>query len=104
MASIAPVSRAGGTLLSAAAATGSAIQISDGVFQWTTYGTWDGATATLQWSPNATTTWIDVDGSLTANGAFTEIYLSAGHVRTAISGAGGTTSLTSKLGAVGFGE
>jgi hypothetical protein len=88
----------GVTLLSAAAATGSAVRTSGGRKAYFIYGTWDGATATLQWSPNGGTTWFSVAGSaLTANGTFTDLPLSDGHCRVLISGAGGTTSLSSEI-------
>lgn len=88
-------------LLSAAAATGSGIEVSAGYYNWSVYGTWDSATAQLQWSPDAGTTWIDVDGvSLTANGGWTEVPIAFGLVRASISGAGGSTSLSSLAGGV----
>jgi hypothetical protein len=84
------------SLLSAAAATGSAVAVNRGYYSWSAWGTWDGATAQLQWSPDSGTTWFSVVGaSLTANGTFTDIPLGYGSARVAISSAGGTTSLTS---------
>jgi hypothetical protein len=89
------------TLLSASSVSGGAAAIAGGRYFWAVYGTWDGATAQLQWSPNSGTTWVDLDGaSVTANGGFTDIALAAGHVRVSISGAGGSTSLSSKLSGV----
>ena len=87
------------TLLSAAAATGSSTPIiAPGKHNWSVYGTWDSASAQLQWSPNGGTTWIDIDGAvLTANGGWSDIPIAGGHVRVSISGAGGSTSLTSDL-------
>lgn len=80
-------------LLSAGSATTAGTAVQRGRYQLTAYGTWDGATATLQWSyDNAT--WINVDtlASFTANGAV-GVFLGDGYVRVNISGAG-TTSLT----------
>lgn len=87
------------TLLTAAAATGSTTAVSSGRYNWYVYGTWNGATAQLQWSPNSGSTWINVDGAaLTADGGWTDIPVSAGSMRVLITGAGGSTSLSSTLG------
>lgn len=93
-------SRIGGhlDLLAAAAATGTSM-LWDGssraaLFIW---GTWDGATAKLQVTPDKGTTWIDVDGtSLTANGGV-RVELPPLAVRVAISGAGASASLSATL-------
>lgn len=87
------------TLLSAASATGSAVAVTAGAYNWYAYGTWNGATAQLQWSPDAGTTWINVDGAtLTANGGWSNVSLAAGHAR--VSFTGSPTSISSKLGGV----
>lgn len=94
------ISTADVTLLTAASATGSAVAILKGRYNWAVYGTFSGGTTQLQWSPDSGTTWLNIDGvTLTANGLWTDIPLSAGHARVLISGAG-SASLTSKLGAV----
>lgn len=59
----------------AGAANGTAQKWAGGVGVFSAYGTWGGGTCKLQWSPDAGTTWMDVDRSgdsfvtLTANGA-----------------------------------
>lgn len=88
-------------LLTNAAATGSAVTWNGGPGSLFIFGTWNGATAKLQASPNAGTTWIDVPTdalnttalSLTANG-IANFVLGRCEIRIAISGAGGSTSLT----------
>lgn len=76
--------------------TGLATPWQGGDAQWTVWGTWNGATAQLQYSPDSGTTWIDLDGAtMTANGGFTGINIGVGKVRTTVSGAGGSTSLSS---------
>ena len=58
------------------------------------YGTWNSATAKLQYSPDAGTTWIDVvDASFTADG-LTRVFLCGGHLRGVVSGGGGSESVT----------
>lgn len=82
-------------LLSAASTTGSAVRVNNGHYNFIAWGTWDGASAQLQFSPNDGTTWIDIDGAvLTANGGWSDIPMGKGHVRVAISGAGGSTSVS----------
>lgn len=86
------------TLLTNAAATGTGVTIVRGTYTWSVYGTWNGATAQLQRSPDGGTTWVDVDGAaFSANGGALNMALPAGKVRVAISGAGGSTSLSSTL-------
>lgn len=84
------------TLLPAASsATGSAVAVTSGHYNWVAYGTWSGATAQLQWSPDAGTTWINFDDVLlTADGGWSDIPIATGHCRVLITG---TPSLTSKL-------
>lgn len=78
--------------------TGAAITIAAGEYFWSAWGTWDGATAQLQFSPDQGTTWIDVDGAaLTANGGFSHVGLGSGQARVAISGAGASTEISSSL-------
>ena len=85
-------------LLTASLVTGAAVVIVAGNYTWSAWGTWDGATAQLQFSPDAGTTWIDItDVDLTANGGVFNIPLPAGQVRVVITGAGGSTSLSSVL-------
>lgn len=93
------------SLLNNAAATGASVPVIAHAYNWYIWGVWNGATAKLQFSPDAGTTWIDFDSidPLTANGGWnagTIGSISAGHVRVLITGAGGSTSLTSKLGGV----
>ncbi|HAN97015.1 MAG TPA: hypothetical protein DCQ98_06075 [Planctomycetaceae bacterium] len=91
-------------LLSNAAATGSAVDWYGGPGSLFVRGTWDGATAKLQASPDGGTTWIDVPTdaanssplALTANG-IANFQLGPCKLRGAISGAGGSTSLTADV-------
>ncbi len=83
---------AGYPILSNAAATGDAIDWGGGKGCFSVYsGTFNGATAKLQWSPNDGTTWLDVDRSgdtyvtFTAAGAG-NFELPACMIRVAISG------------------
>ena len=86
------------TLLTAASATGAGVAVKPGTYGWVVWGTWDGATASLEFSPNGGTTWIDIEAATdqTANGGVFDLPLPGGHVRVAITGAG-TTSLNSVL-------
>lgn len=91
-------------LIKAAAATGSAVDWTGGPGSLFVYGTWNGATVKLQASPDGGTTWIDVPTdaanssplSLTANG-ICNFVLGPCKLRAAISGAGGSTSLTARV-------
>ena len=85
------------TLLSAASATGSAQKVKRGRYKVSAYGTWNGATATLQTSPDGGTTWITADpGTIfTANGSY-GVWIADEYVRVSVSNAG-TTSITVKL-------
>ncbi|MDQ0472954.1 hypothetical protein [Labrys wisconsinensis] len=57
------------TLLNAAAATGGWSAVQGCRYSWRVYGTWAGATAQLQVSPDGGTTAINVDDAvLTADG------------------------------------
>lgn len=85
-------------LLTAASVTGSSNAVDKGNYLWAVWGTFDGATATLQYTPNAGTTWIDVGASTQAD--LRGVPLLTGSARVAISGAGGSTSLSSKIGGV----
>lgn len=67
------------------------------------YGTWDGATMKLQYSPDSGTTWVDAADtrgsavSFTANGGGI-VRIPWGHqVRANLSNDGASTSLTAKL-------
>lgn len=86
------------TLGSAFTTTTTAVAIENGTYQWSIYGTWNGASGRLQWSPN-NSTWIDVDGaSRSADGGVTGIPLASGWARVAMTGT--ATSLASKLGGI----
>lgn len=86
-------------LLTSASSTGIAVAITAGKYNWSAYGTWNGAVAQLQWSPDSGTTWIDVDGATaSANGGWTGVPMGAGHARVSFSGS--PTSITSKLSGV----
>lgn len=87
------------TLATAVSATPSElIRCSAGEYKWSVYGTWDGATAQLQSSPDGGATWIDIDGAIaTVNGGAYGFQLGDEHVRVSVSGAGGSTSLSAVL-------
>lgn len=82
------------SLMTAEAATSTAVLWAGGTALWSIWGTWAGATATLQYSPDDGTTWLDM-ATATANGGVNNIPLPNGKVRVAISG--GPPSLTSVL-------
>ena len=87
-------------VLDGAAVTGSAFGTNGGVQTIVCYGTWDGATVTLEVTPDAGTTWVVVDstnGVLTANGAFNFEAAAGFSYRLAISSAGGSTSISAKV-------
>lgn len=85
------------TLMSANSSTQAGVVVPHGKYNWLIWGTWNGATAQLQFSPDSTT-WISFDGfSLTVDGGFNGILFGTGQARVLITGAGGSTSLTSKL-------
>ena len=86
-------------LLNAGLATTSATAIKRGSYQVSAYGTWGGATATLQWSYDGTT-WLSIDSltAFTANGTV-GVLLGDGFVRVSVANAG-TTSLTVVLTAL----
>lgn len=84
------------SLLAAATGTGSWVPVSQGRYNWEANGTWNGATAQLQYSPDGGTTAINFDNcTLTANGGVCDIPIYEGHVR--VSASGTFTSMTSKL-------
>jgi hypothetical protein len=102
MPSIGPVGPASAVLLTAADETGAAVQINAGVYDWQIWGTWDGATAQLEVSPNGTN-WGPLVGHVTSGPTTDQVYgvskigRSAGFARVVITGAGASTSLTSEL-------
>lgn len=64
------------------------------------FGVWGTATLQFAYSPNAGTTYINIDGALfdTNNGNFTmEFKFPAGKIRTTLASASGTTNLTAML-------
>ena len=85
------------TLLTAASSTPST------VFNWggdgtvCVYGTWDGATVTIQVSPDGST-WIDLEDATFTDDIATNINLNdLWQIRANISSAGGSTSLTAEI-------
>lgn len=87
-------------LLSGATSSGTGVRL-DGFGYWnfTTYGTWNGASAQLQWSPNDGTTFVNVDGAvLSADGIWSDVPIDAGVVKVVVTGT--ATSISSKLGRV----
>lgn len=87
------------TLLSAASATGSAVNPTQhAAYDFDIYGTWDGATATLQSRLKGDSTWLDEPGgTFTDDGTATLQANSVREFRVAISSAGGSTSLTATM-------
>jgi len=85
------------TLLSAGLATSAAQKVKRGRYKVSAYGTWDGASATLQTSPDNGTTWQTADAGtvFTANGSY-GVWIADQLVRVLIANAG-TTSITVKL-------
>jgi hypothetical protein len=86
-------------LATAAAATGATAgqDWSGGVATWQVWGTWGGATAQLQSTPNSGGLWLDYIGAtLTANGGFRGMYLEPGQYRINITNCSGC-SLSSTL-------
>lgn len=89
------------TLLSASAnATGATVEYrrpQDDESWVLAHGTWNGATAKLQFSHDGGTTWFDItDASFTADG-LTRVFLPTGHVRGVVSGGGGSELITMQL-------
>lgn len=84
------------TLLTAAAASSEWIEVSGGGWFWHARGTWGGATATLQWSPDDGTTVIDLDADALTDDGAQIVAFGAGHIRVLITGGAGV-SLTSDL-------
>lgn len=65
---------------------------------WVVWGTWNGASVKLQYSPDGEVTWIDVDGAvLTADGGLPMTLLPSDPLRCVISSAGASTSLSSEM-------
>lgn len=69
--------------------------------QFTAWGTWDGATVTLEFSPDDQSTWIAVgtDTTLTANGGAI-FQLGRYPLRATISNAGSDTELSAEVQSV----
>jgi hypothetical protein len=89
------------TLLASASATGAGQAWPGGTGIWSVSGTWGGATAQLQGSADSGGTWTDVTGASTGvnttSGQFIGDFPGSYIYRVALSGASGTTSLTSTL-------
>lgn len=62
---------------------------------WSSWGEFDGATLTLQFSPDAGTTWLDVATQTEAG--FVNVGLPSAQVRVVVADAGGSTLITSSL-------
>lgn len=91
------------TLLFEASSTGSWVPVVANAYSWHVWGTWNGATAQLEFSVDGGTTWGPKDGVTATEPAsgnvsgWDNVSIPAGHVRVSISGAGGSTSLSSDL-------
>ena len=83
------------TLLTAAAATGTAVRWSGGNGMLIGWGTFGGATVMLQMSPDGGTTWLDTNAVLTSAGGL-QVLVPAGFVRAAVAGGSGG-SISAKL-------
>lgn len=87
-------------LLTAAGVTGASVAVVSSLYNWFVWGTFGGATAQLQWSPDGGATWISIDTVvLTGNGGFNNVPILSGYVRVLITG-GSSISLSSRLGGV----
>jgi hypothetical protein len=95
-----PVTLSGGvsagasmTLLSAASATGTGQTWAGGDAAFAVYGTFGGSTVALQVSPDAGTTWIDVNGTAqTAAGGAGPVSIPTGwRVRASVTGGAGVS-------------
>lgn len=85
-------------LLNAADETGAAVHYGPGTYEWLIWGTFGGATAQLQQSPDNKVTWIDFNvATATANGRITGIPISSAHIRVKITSAGVSTNLYSSF-------
>lgn len=83
-------------LLSNGAVSSSWIEVSGGGWQWSAWGTWGGAAAVLQWSPDEGATVIDLDVDVLTEDGAQIVAFGAGHIRVLITGGAGV-SLTSDL-------
>jgi len=83
-------------LLAAAAATGSAVKVPAGVYQWLVWGSFNGQTATLECSPDDGSTWIGVGSDATATANKT-IKVELGTCMVRVSFGGAPTSVSSDL-------
>ena len=97
-----PIGRFQADLLDFANATGAALWYLAGNYEWLVWGTWDGATATLQQSPDLTSDkWIDFNAAVaTADGRLTGIPISKSYMRVALTNVGANTRLYSTLNQV----
>ena len=74
---------------------GTAVNTPGGTLTFSAFGTWDGATVTLQYSPDAGTTWMAVgsDTTMTADGVANVRLPPGTPMRCVVSGVG-TTSVS----------
>lgn len=89
------------TLMSAAGDTSAAVTVLRGLYQWSIWGTWDGATAALQWRQASGAAWIGVGPDAEASAdALGGVAIADGDVRVLVTTPGGSTSLTAWLGGI----
>lgn len=70
----------------------------DGNGTFSVWGTWGGATCSLEFSPDKGTTWIPVGAASTfTQDGVAKFSLNGGKIRATISGATGTTSLSASV-------
>ena len=79
--------------------TGAPNYYQPGTYEWLVWGTWDGATATLQQSPsNEEEIWVDFNTAVaTDNGRITAIPIAKSRIRVKIENAGADTLLYSSF-------
>lgn len=86
-------------LLTGSDETGPSLFFQPGTYEWLVWGTWDGAVATLQQSPdNEDEVWIDFNAATSdADGRITGVPIAKSRIRVKIESAGPTTNLFSSF-------
>lgn len=76
----------------------SAVIWNGGAGTWAVKGTFGGATAKLQWTPDNGTTWLDYSGASVTAAGYAHFDLPECQIRLNVAGGGGTESLTALVG------